>query len=212
MLELIYILFALPPVFAVLTVSGVLGSGNVLHWLNRLTATAAGGVVVLLAQRFTPGQPFNSEYVYLDALSFWVLLIVTTLYVAAAWASKSYLLHERNREYLSRSPERLGRYYALFQMFAWTMFLVLVVKNLGLMWVAIEATTLVSAFLVAFKFNRGALEATWKYVMVCTVGICLALFGHHDPILRADLGFRRRKGIELAVADRARCHAQSILN
>ncbi|CAK7014982.1 proton-conducting transporter membrane subunit [uncultured Phascolarctobacterium sp.] len=177
MLEVIYILFALPPVFAVLTVSGVLGSGNVLHWLNRLTATAAGGVVVLLAQRFTPGQPFNSEYVYLDALSFWVLLIVTTLYVAAAWASKSYLLHERNREYLSRSPERLGRYYALFQMFAWTMFLVLVVKNLGLMWVAIEATTLVSAFLVAFKFNRGALEATWKYVMVCTVGICLALLG-----------------------------------
>lgn len=57
------------------------------------------------------------------------------------------------------------------------MFLVLMVKNLGLMWVAIEATTLVSAFLVSFKFTRSALEATWKYVMVCTVGICLALLG-----------------------------------
>ena len=45
------------------------------------------------------------------------------------------------------------------------------------MWVAIEATTLVSAFLVSFKFTRSALEATWKYVMVCTVGICLALLG-----------------------------------
>ena len=55
------------------------------------------------------------------------------------------------------------------------MFLVLMVKNLGLMWVAIEARTLVSAFLVSFKFTRSALEATWKYVMVCTVGICLAL-------------------------------------
>lgn len=61
MLELIYILFALPPVFAVLTVSGVLGSGNVLHWLNRLTATAAGGVVVLLAQRLHRGSPLTAN-------------------------------------------------------------------------------------------------------------------------------------------------------
>ena len=56
------------------------------------------------------------------------------------------------------------------------------------MWVAIEATTLVSAFLVSFKFTRSALEATWKYVMVCTVGICLALFGNNDPVLCADFG------------------------
>ena len=45
------------------------------------------------------------------------------------------------------------------------------------MWVAIEATTLISALLISFKFTRQALEATWKYVMVCTVGICLALLG-----------------------------------
>ena len=57
------------------------------------------------------------------------------------------------------------------------MFIVLLVKNLGLMWVAIEATTLISALLISFKFTRAALEATWKYIMVCTVGICLALLG-----------------------------------
>jgi hydrogenase-4 component F len=51
------------------------------------------------------------------------------------------------------------------------------VDSLGLMWVTIEATTLVSALLVAFKFTRTSLEAAWKYVMVCTVGICLALLG-----------------------------------
>lgn len=170
-------ILALPVLFAALAFSGILGCRSLLHWLNRLTATLVGCAVVLLAQRFTPDQPFNSEYVYLDALSIWVLLIVTSLYVAAAWVSRSYLVRVHSRGYLSRTPVLMGRYYALFQMFIWTMLLVLVVKNLGLMWVAIEATTLVSAFLVSFKFNRGALEATWKYVMVCTVGICLALLG-----------------------------------
>lgn len=177
MLDLIYIIFALPALFAVLAASGSLGSGSILHWLNRLTATAVGAAVLLLMYHFVPGQPFQSGYIYLDALSVWVLLIITILYVAAAWVSRSYLIRENSRGYLSRTPKLIGRYYALFQMFVWTMFLVLVVENLGLMWVAIEATTLVSAFLVAFKFNRGALEATWKYVMVCTVGICLALLG-----------------------------------
>ena len=75
MLELIYIIFALPVVCAALAVSGVLGSGSLLHWLNRLTAAAVGVAVILLAQSFTPTQPFNSEYVYLDALNVWVILI-----------------------------------------------------------------------------------------------------------------------------------------
>ena len=82
MLELIYIIFALPVVCAALAISGVLGSGSLLHWLNRLTAAAVGVAVILLAQSFTPTQPFNSEYVYLDALNVWVILIITALYVA----------------------------------------------------------------------------------------------------------------------------------
>ena len=68
MLELIYIIFALPVVCAALAVSGVLGSGSLLHWLNRLTAAAVGVAVILLAQSFTPTQPFSSEYVYLECL------------------------------------------------------------------------------------------------------------------------------------------------
>lgn len=59
MLELIYIIFALPVVCAALAISGVLGSGSLLHWLNRLTAAAVGVAVILLAQSFTPTQPFN---------------------------------------------------------------------------------------------------------------------------------------------------------
>ena len=111
MLELIYIIFALPVVCAALAISGVLGSGSLLHWLNRLTAAAVGVAVILLAQSFTPTQPFNSEYVYLDALNVWVILIITALYVVAAWVSKSYLLREHSRGYLSRTNHRQSKNY-----------------------------------------------------------------------------------------------------
>ena len=83
--------------------------------------------------------------------------------------------------YLRRFSHLEGRFYALSHLFVWTMMLVVLVDNMGLMWVAIEATTLISALLVAFKFTRTSLEAAWKYVMVCTVGICLAAWRFWAP-------------------------------
>ncbi|MEG1914600.1 MAG: proton-conducting transporter membrane subunit [Acidaminococcaceae bacterium] len=176
MLVLIYSILALPVIFTVVAMSG-LCSNQLLHWLNRLTATAVGILFIKLLLLMPPGNMFISEYFYLDALSLWVLMIVMVLYVAAAWVAKSYLVRENSFGYLSRTSTLIGRYYALSQMFGWTMLVVLLLKNVGLMWVGIEATTLISALLVAFKFTRSALEATWKYIMVCTVGICLALLG-----------------------------------
>ena len=172
----IYGMLGLPFVFALLAISGFVNN-RVLHILNRITATIVGGIFVKMLILLPPGEVFNSEYFYLDALSIWVLLIVVVLYVASAWVSKSYLVREHKRGYLSRTPKLIGRYYALYHLFVLTMMFVLLLKNLGLMWVGIEATTLISALLVSFKFTRSALEATWKYIMVCTVGICLALLG-----------------------------------
>ena len=176
MLEYIIMLLCLPPICALLALTGKFNN-NTLHWLHRLTATAVGGCVGMLVYKFNPAQPFNSEYFYLDALNVWVLIIITTLYLAASWTARSYLVREERCGVLKGEQLQTGRYFALMQFFCWTMFIVLLVKNLGLMWVAIEATTLISALLISFKFTRAALEATWKYIMVCTVGICLALLG-----------------------------------
>ena len=176
MLEFIYALLCLPPLCAALALSGRFANTS-LHWLHRLTATGVGVLVCQLLYNFNPAQPFNSEYFYLDALNCWVLMIITTLYIAATWTARSYLVREEKSGVLKNEQLQTGRYFALMQMFVWTMFIVLLVKNLGLMWVAIEATTLISALLISFKFTRSALEATWKYIMVCTVGICLALLG-----------------------------------
>ena len=174
----LYLVLGLPVLFSVIATANVL-SKELLHWLNRITATMAAIAVGCIVREFDPAVPYVSEYLYIDALSLWMLIIISTLYLAFAWTSKAYLDRDTNHRYgyLRRFEHLEGRFYALSHIFVWIMLVVVAVKNLGLMWVAIEATTLVSALLVAFKFTRTSLEAAWKYVMVCTVGICLALLG-----------------------------------
>ena len=166
--DLIYIILALPVIFSLISATNLLPKDG-LHWLNRITATVVFVVLVQLVLNFDVNSPYRDEYLYLDALSVWMLLIIGTLYLAFAWTSKAYLDRDTNKRYgyLRRFGRLEGRFYALSHMFVWIMLGVVVVNNLGLMWVAIEATTLVSALLVAFKFTRTSLEAAWKYVMVC---------------------------------------------
>ncbi|HWQ30115.1 MAG TPA: hydrogenase 4 subunit F, partial [Negativicutes bacterium] len=75
------------------------------------------------------------------------------------------------------APGRLKVFYVLMHSFIFTMVLALTVKNMGIMWVAIEATTLASAFLVGLTNDKYSLEAAWKYVIICSVGIAVALLG-----------------------------------
>ncbi|MCM1567178.1 MAG: hydrogenase 4 subunit F [Dehalobacter sp.] len=114
-------------------------------------------------------------FFYLDALSMMILDIVLTIGLMAAIFSIGYLEEEVRQDKLPAPKIRL--YYMLMVTFIFTMILALTVKNMGLMWIAIEATTLASAFLVGFYNNRYALEAAWKYVIICSVGIAVALLG-----------------------------------
>jgi hydrogenase-4 component F len=68
-------------------------------------------------------------------------------------------------------------FYGLFSLFLFTMLLVVTANNIIMMWVAVEATTLGSAFLVGIYGKRSSLEAAWKYIMICTVGIAFGLYG-----------------------------------
>jgi hydrogenase-4 component F len=68
-------------------------------------------------------------------------------------------------------------FYALLFLFLFSIIAVYVASNLGLLWIMMEATTLASALLVGFYNTEGAVEAGWKYLIVCTVGLAFALFG-----------------------------------
>jgi len=68
-------------------------------------------------------------------------------------------------------------FYGFFHFFLFTMLLVVTSNNIVMMWVAVEATTLGSAFLVGLYGKRSSLEAAWKYVIICTVGVAFGLYG-----------------------------------
>jgi hydrogenase-4 component F len=102
------------------------------------------------------------------------VLIVVVGFLGALY-SIGYL--QREVAHQKVPADQVGWYYLGFHTFIWTMILTSVVNDLGLLWVAIEATTVVSALLVGFHRSKAALEAAWKYLILCTVGITIALFG-----------------------------------
>ncbi len=115
------------------------------------------------------------SFFYLDGLSILLLNIILFLGFMASIFSVGYL----NQEYQNQNSnqKKIRSYYMLMQGFLFTMIVAMTVNNLGILWVAIEGTTLASAFLVGFHNDRYAIEAAWKYVIICSVGIAIALLG-----------------------------------
>lgn len=112
---------------------------------------------------------------YIDALSVIILDIVLVMGLMASIYSIGYM--EAEIKSGTMDPGRLKIYYILMNSFIFTMVLALTVKNMGIMWIAIEATTLASVFLVGLNNDKHALEASWKYIIICSVGIAVALLG-----------------------------------
>lgn len=131
-------------------------------WLGKLVIE--GGALTLCGQLF-----------YVDGLSALNVLLVTTVGALAAIYSKGYMEEELAEGAITRMQFKL--YYFFYHLFIASMLLASVVSNLGLMWVGIELTTLVSALLVALYGKRLALEAAWKYLIMGSVGISFALLG-----------------------------------
>lgn len=121
------------------------------------------------------GYGFLDGLFYVDQVSIIVLDIVLVIGLLAAVYTVGYLEAEKARGEIN--SKRIRIYYMLMYSFILTMILALTVRNMGVMWIAIEATTLASVFLVGFGNGKQALEAAWKYVIICSVGIAIALLG-----------------------------------
>ena len=128
-----------------------------------LRITGHGAMTVLHEQFFV--DPFN---VFLIALT--ALVGFTT-----AVFSRPYTRIERDLGRLS--ARRLRLYHCMYQLFTTAMLVALSTNNMGLLWVAMEAATLSTVLLVSLYRTRASIEAAWKYFILCSVGIALALFG-----------------------------------
>ena len=109
----------------------------------------------------------------LDGLGAIVLALVALVGFTAALFSAGYIAQRAGHG----GTHGVQRYYGLFNLFVLSMLAVPVVANVALMWIAVELTTLLSAFLVGFEDTPEALEAAWKYVVLTTLGAIFALLG-----------------------------------
>jgi hydrogenase-4 component F len=112
-------------------------------------------------------------FVYVDSLSAFFAITVSLVVVLAALGSAAYLQAEQDRGDLSAFQVQL--YYLFFAIFAAGMLSSLLAGNLGLLWVLIEASTLASAALVGVEAKSSSLEAAWKYVIISSFGVTIAL-------------------------------------
>jgi hydrogenase-4 component F len=140
-----------------LLVTGALAHSGVtaLIWLDRPEAELRG-------------------WLQIDSAGLLFLSITSGLFLMAAIYGVGYLRDESRRYPAGHQALFVGG----LLVFLATMSLACVTTNLGLLWVAIEGTTLASASLVYFHRSSRSLEATWKYLVLCSVGIALALLGN----------------------------------
>jgi hydrogenase-4 component F len=148
--------------------------------LERLNLLAFGIVAVMavwLGAEVLASGTFEAfgGFLRVDALS--ALVVGLTAFVALVCGiyAIGFLREEERAGKINASL--LHRYYVLTPIFVGTMMAVPLVNNLGLLWVAIESTTLASVLLVRFYNQKSSLEAAWKYIIIGSAGIALALFG-----------------------------------
>jgi hydrogenase-4 component F len=142
--------------------------------LGKLLTVGSGALTFVLALLLIPAAVTRAagDWLRVDALSVVFLVAVTFLYAASALFAVGYVRPGGDPDTAARYNRR---FFAGLNLFAWSMAMAPLVNGLALLWVAIEVTTVVSALLVAIDDTPGATEAAWKYVLIASMGLGIAL-------------------------------------
>src|SRR5437868_11276907 len=133
-------------------------------------ATFVSALLLFVVEHSQPGP-----YVLIDDLNIVFIVLNTFVGFTTSIFSASYIAHELETGRLT--PANLRFYHAMYQTMMFGMNLAFVSNNIGLMWVAVEIATLTTVLMVGIYRTHAALEAAWKYFILGSVGIGLALFG-----------------------------------
>ena len=126
-------------------------------------------IAMLPVLYLTSGFPWSVRYFTVDALGLFFYLILSVLYLATAIYGVGFLTHPGRKHHTLTATGLM--------MFVFSMDGAFFADNLGLLWVFIETTTLASALLINYDQTRHSLEASWKYIFICSIGIALAFVG-----------------------------------
>jgi hydrogenase-4 component F len=173
---LLYAPVALPVVVAALCAT--IGYRPGTAWAAVASAFAQFTAGVAVAVTVTRSGPIGSGWLRADALAASMLLLIGAVAIITTWAGVHHLREEHAAEQSAGAGQVRGtagrRYLVLVQLFLAAMATAVLADNLGMVWVALEGTTIITAFLVGHRRDQAAAEAAWKYVVLCSVGIALA--------------------------------------
>jgi hydrogenase-4 component F len=165
------------PLVPIVTALLMLTTGN----RRLLSALDIGGSAVLaaltlvLARAVVSGGPRSFGVLRVDQLGLVFLLLLAFLTLAVSIYTVGWL--RQAVAVGNMKAESARSYFALVHAFVATMVVTVLADNLGILWIAMEGTTITSAILVGYHGHHHGLEAAWKYIIVTTIGISFGLFG-----------------------------------
>ncbi len=113
----------------------------------------------------------QGSYFALDNVNKIFLIVLSFVFLMATIYNNGYSRH------LNVSNKKLNHYFIMIMAFVWAMSGAILSTDLGIAWVLVEGTTLTSAYLIYFNRTKSSIEAAWKYVFICSIGIALAFIG-----------------------------------
>src|SRR6266542_1911696 len=184
---MLFVLLLFPPLVAALLASGVRPYRAFVGWANALLSLIALGAALAFvalalvggaAPTFGPGEIFRA-----DSLAALLMVCVTAV------ATLTLFLSPGLGDAMQYDAVQLRRYHIFVNLFIFAMVLAVVANNVGIMWIAIEATTIFSALIIPLTLTKTSVEASWKYILIGSVGIALAfagtVLGYFDFVTRA---------------------------
>jgi hydrogenase-4 component F len=162
--------FLLIPLIAAAILSTIRG-----YRLSARVNVAASFLSLLAGIGLLIDRPVTGQYLLVDDLNIVFILLNAFVGFTTSLFSASYISHELEIGRLT--PSHIRFYHVMYQLMLFGMSLALIANNIGLMWVAVELATLTTVVMVGIYRTHEAIEAAWKYFILGSVGIALALFG-----------------------------------
>lgn len=148
-------------------------------WVGWASAAASAavlslGVALCIATMKVPEVALHGA-LRADSLSAFMVVVIGSVSLLATLFTPRTMRQEMQSGVTSARYAR--HYVVLMEIFITCMLLAVLSANLGVLWVSIEATTIATTFLVSHRRTDGAFEASWKYLLLCSVGIAVAFLG-----------------------------------
>lgn len=169
-----FVLLLGPPLLSAMLALAVTPYRRVVGWTSALLSVVSVGAAVALWRHILAGDVLTSgprEFLRADALSVLLALCVSVVGALAAWLGPGLQADDGYNAAEARKFRIFGN------LFTFTMLFAVTANNVGFMWIAIEATTITSAMLIPLHVTKASVEASWKYILIGSVGIALAFGG-----------------------------------